>query len=407
MRTRLHCDRLPGMRRRTFLFGAAGAPAMWASDERVEITAVKAARAPLRPASAFGTKKFTSDTDPARWRWFGPFSQLTGEILVKIETDVGITGYGLGGGGGAAVYIIEHHLRDLLAGANALNVELLWEQMYASTSFYGRRGVVIMAMSGIDLALWDIAGKHAGKPVYELLGGAVKKKIPAYYTGNDLKKGMKLGFHAFKVSIAAGLAEGREGMKRNLARLAAVRQAIGDDARLMIDCLARWNVDYTLEFAERAADLKLDWIEEPLYPDDLDGYRRLCREVRGTRIACGEHEYTRYGFRELIRNQATHILQPDLTWSGGLTEGRRIAAMGAAHGLPVIPHRGGSPYGLALIAASNNCPLAESFGTGESDERLWRPFTARFENGYYYLSARPGFGVELRPEILAKYFPGL
>lgn len=391
--------------RRNFFLQLAGTAAALGEGDRLEITGVKAAGIPFRPASVFGTRRFTSDHDPARWRWFGPFSQLTGEILVKIETAERITGYGLGGGGTAAVHIIENHLRDLLAGANALNVELLWEQMFASTSFYGRRGVTIMAMSGIDLALWDITGKRAGKPVHDLISGAVQKKIPAYYTG-DVQKGLKLGFQAFKVPIQHGTVEGREGMKRNLDRLAEARRIIGSEAKLMIDCLARWDVAYTLEFARRAADLNLHWIEEPLYPDNLEGYQRLCREVRGTKIASGEHEYTRYGFRELIRDKAAHILQPDLTWSGGLTEGRKIVAMDAEAGLPVIPHRGGSPYGLALIAASENCPMAESFGTGE-DSELWRAFSARFENGYYHPSDRPGFGVELEPAVLARHVPQL
>ncbi len=375
-------------------------------DDRLEITRVKAAPAPLRPASAFRTRQFNSDHDPARWRWFGPFSQLTGEILVRIETAAGVTGYGLGGGGTAAIHIIDHHLRDLLIGANALNVELLWEQMFASTSFYGRRGVTIMAMSGIDLALWDIAGKHAGQPVHRLIGGAVRERIPAYYTG-DVEKGLKLGFRAFKIPIPVGAAEGREGMKRNLELVAKARKLVGPEAKLMIDCLARWDVPYTLEFARRAADLNLDWIEEPLYPDDLDGYERLCREVRGTRIASGEHEYNRYGFRELIRHKAAHILQPDLTWSGGLTEGRKIVKMAAQAGLPVVPHRGGSPYGLALIAASQNCPMAESFGTGEGDNPLWRAFTSRFRYGWYYPNEAPGFGVELEDSLLAACFPAL
>jgi L-rhamnonate dehydratase len=393
--------------RRSFLLQAAGAVAAVGADRKMKIVSVKAVPLPLLPTSRFGTPKFTSDFDPARRRWFGPFSQLSGSILVKIETDEGITGYGLGGGGGAACYIIEHHLRDLLMGTNPLNVELLWDQMFASTSFYGRRGVVIMAMSGIDLALWDIAGKQAGQPVFQLLGGAAKEKVPAYYTGPNVERGLKLGFRAFKLPIQYGVAEGKEGMDGNLEQLREARKAIGPDALLMIDCLARWDVPYTLEMAERAADVRLYWIEEPLYPDDLTGYERLCREVRGPKIACGEHEYTRYGFQELIRHKAAQILQPDLTWSGGLTEARKVVAMGAEHGLPVIPHRGGSLYGLHLIVASANCPMAESFGTGEPGNELMATMTARFEHGYYYPPDKPGFGVELSDALLRKHVPDL
>src|SRR5262249_24434887 len=143
-------------------------------DERLAIRSVKAY--PVKVGGLFrdAPPKFTSDYDPARWRWFGPFAQLAGALIVEIQTEKGITGYGLGSGGGAGAYIIEHHLKDLLIGVNALNTELLWDQMYSSTLFYGRKGVPIMAISGVDLALWDIRGKHAGQPVHRLLGGPTK-----------------------------------------------------------------------------------------------------------------------------------------------------------------------------------------------------------------------------------------
>ena len=279
--------------------------------------------------------------------------------------------------------------------------------MFDSSSFYGGKGLAVMAISGIDLALWDVIGKHRGQSVYRLLGGKTRKAIPAYYTGANPAKGLDLGFEAFKIPVGEGLTEGSEGMSRTLARLREVRSLIGPKPKLMIDCLARWDVEYTLEFARRAEDLQLYFIEEPLYPYDIEGYETLCAEVRGTRIASGEHEYTRYGFRELIRHRAAQILQPDVTWSGGISECRRVVTMAAAAGLPVIPHRGGSPYGLALIAASENAPLAESFGTGENDNELWQAFTSRFQDGYYYPSENPGFGLELDEKLLRRYVPDL
>ncbi len=392
------------MMRRSFLAQAAAAGA---APPRLKITSVEAAAVPLLPTSRFGTPKFTSDFDPARMRWFGPFSQLAGSILVRIQTDQGITGWGLGGGGGAAVYIIEHHLRDLLIGANALNVELLWDQMFASTSFYGRRGLPVMAMSGVDLALWDIAGKHAGRPAWGLLGAAMGEKTPAYFTGGKVDLGLKLGFRAFKLGPRYGPADGVKGMRDTEAELREARRAIGPDSLLMIDCLARWDVAYTLAMAERLADLKLYFIEEPLYPDDMAGYAELCRQVRGPRIASGEHEFTHYGFGELIRNRAAHILQPDLTWTGGLTAGRRIVRLAADRGLPVIPHRGGSLFGIHLILASSNCPLAESFGTGEPGNELMEAMTAPFRDGHYYPPEKPGLGLEITEAMLKKHAPRL
>lgn len=374
-----------------------------ASSAALKISSVQAYPIPLLPTSRFGTASFTSDHDPARRRWFGPFSQLAGSIMVEIRTEQGITGYGLGGGGGAGAYIINHHLRDLLVGANALNIELLWDQMFASSSFYGRRGLAVMAISGIDLALWDIAGKHAGRPVYQLLGGATKDKVRAYATSGDVERNLKLGFRAFKLIVDEGVAEGPAGMRRLVSRVKEARAAAGADSLLMIDCLARWDVPYTLDMAQRLADLKLYFIEEPLYPDDLAGYERLCREIRTTRIASGEHEYTRFGFQELIRHKAADVLQPDITWSGGLTELRRIAALASAASLPLIPHRGGSLFGLPLILATPGCELAESFGTGEPGNELMERMTAPFKNGCYYPPEKPGFGVELDETVLRKY----
>jgi L-rhamnonate dehydratase len=388
-------------RRGLFAACLAGAAAPGATPLKIE--SVQAYPVPLLPASRFGTPNFQSDYDPARWRWFGPFSQLAGSILVEIHTDQGITGYGLGGGGGAGAYIVNNHLRDLLVGANAVNIELLWDQMFASTSFYGRRGLAIMAISGVDLALWDIAGKHAGKPVYQLLGGATKEKVAAYATGNDVERALGLGFHAFKLSVPDGVAQGAEGKGRTVSRLKEARAAIGPDKLLMIDCLARWDVDYTLEMAERLAEVDLNFIEEPLYPDDIAGYERLCAEVRSTRIASGEHEYTRFGFQELIRHKAADILQPDITWSGGLTELRRIAALASAASLPLMPHRGGSLYGIHLVLAAPNCDMAESFGTGEPGNELMEAMTAPFKDGHYYPPEKPGFGVDLGDAVLRKY----
>lgn len=359
---------------------------------RIEITAVKAAPLQLLPTSRFGTARFSGDHDPARKRWFGPFSQLAGSILVQIETAAGLVGYGLGGGGGAAVYIIENHLKDLLIGADARNVQLLWDQIFSSTSFYGRKGAAIQALSGIDLALWDIAGKAAGKPVWQLLGGATRDKIRAYFTGPNIELGQKLGFTAFKLPIDTPLEAGAEGMKRTAQRLLDARKQIGPDALLMIDVLCRWNVEYTIEFAKRAEEARLFFLEEPLLPDDYAGYERLCRTVTSTKIASGEHEFSHYGFELLLRLEAAHLIQPDLTWSGGLTTGLRAAQLAAARHIPVAPHRGGSVYAMHLNIHHPACILAESFGTGEPGNEMMNRLTAPFENGFYKATETPGCG---------------
>ncbi len=387
--------------RRKFLHSSAVAAASSAyGAERLQIASVKAYPIKVPGMNGGTVPQFTSDFDPARSRWIGPFAQLGGAIMVEIKTEQGITGYGMGGGGAAAATIIDHHLGPLITGANALNVELIWEQMYNSTLFYGRKGVVIMAISGVDLALWDIRGRHAAEPVYKLLGGPNRDKVPAYYTGAEVEKALGLGFRAFKYPIRHGLVEGREGMKKTVTELREIRSKIGPDSQLMIDVTCQWDVPYTLEMADRMQEFRLFWIEEPVSPDNLEGYAQLCREIRGPLIASGEHEYTRFGFEELISHKAVKLLQPDTTWSGGLTEMRRIAALAAAHNLPMAPHRGGSPYGMSVILSTPSCILAESFGILEKSTPLLAAMTSRFENGFYYPSEKPGFGVEINSAML-------
>ena len=367
------------------------------------IDSVRAWVMPLLPTARFGTAKFKDDHDHARMRWFGPFSQLAGSILVEVKTTGGLTGYGLGGGGSAAVHVIETHLKDLLLKADPSNIELLWEQMYQSSLFYGRKGLAIQAISGIDLALWDLAGKAANQPVYKLLGGATKDKVAVYLTSKNVEMGVSQSIRAFKLPIDSSPHEGAAGMNRAVDEIEAARKVIGPDSQLMIDVLCRWNVDYTLEMAERLAPSKLYFIEEPLNPDDMAGYAQLCARVRSTKIAHGEHEYTRYGFENVIARNAAHLLQPDITWSGGLTELRKIAALASAHQLPLVPHRGGSLYGLHFMLATAHCNLAESFGVGEKGNDIMAAMSPRFADGYLYPSDKPGFGVDLTEALIQKH----
>lgn len=381
------------MNRRQFLATALPLAAQQTPVQRID--SVRARVLPLLGTGRFGTAKFKDDYDPNRNRWFGPFSQLSGSILVEIKTTGGLTGYGLGGGGSAAVHVIETHLKDLLLKADPANIELLWDQMYNSSLFYGRKGLAIQAISGIDLALWDLAGKTANQPVYKLLGGKTKDRVPVYLTSKKVELGLDKGIRAYKLPIDSSPQDGREGMRKAVAEIEAARKAIGQDADLMIDVLCRWNVPYTMEMADRLAPSKLMFIEEPLNPDDMAGYHQLCERIQTTKIAHGEHEYTRYGFENLIVRKAAHILQPDITWSGGLTELRRIAALAQAAQLPIIPHRGGSLFGLHFILATPNCNLAESFGIGEPGNEMMQAMSPKFADGHIYPSDLPGFGLTL------------
>jgi L-rhamnonate dehydratase len=265
----------------------------------------------------------------------------------------------MGGPGGGVV--VEGHLAKLLIGEDPFDVEKLWDIMWRGTMHYGRMGVVINAISGVDLALWDLIGKALGEPVYRLLGGATKDRIPAYCTGNDIEQHVEFGYRRLKLAMPHGPADGRAGMKKNLELIRRARQALGEDGDIMLDCWMAWTEDYTREMAEMAAPYRVYWMEECLPPHDYEGFGRLRAWIRTTRIATGEHEYTRYGFRQLLEHKAADIWQPDIHWCGGLTELRRIAALAAAYDIPVIPHGGGSRDCVHFIMATPNSPWAELF----------------------------------------------
>jgi L-rhamnonate dehydratase len=323
-----------------------------------------------------------------------------GPEAVEITTDKGVKGIGYGGPG--AGFVIEKHLTKLLIGEDPFNVEQLWDVLWRSTLYYGRKGLVVHAISAIDLALWDIIGNSLGMPVYKLLGGETKPRIPAYCTGNDTEQHLEFGFKKLKLAIPYGPADGREGMKQNLELVKKTRELLGPDGEIMLDCWMAFTERYTLEFAEMLEPHRVYWMEECLPPDDYAGFGRLNSQIKSTRIVTGEHEYTRYGFRLLLEHNGAAIWQPDLNWCGGLSEMRHIGALAAAHDIPVIPHggwRGGCPH---YILATTNSPWCEMFlpppgGPKEVYQRFEEEnnITRGPEGIYMRPSDRPGFGWEL------------
>jgi L-rhamnonate dehydratase len=227
--------------------------------------------------------------------------------------------------------------------------------------YYGRSGAVIHAISGVDLALWDLVGKALGEPVWKLLGGETKERIPAYCTGNDIEQHVEYGYTRLKLAIPHGPADGLAGQRTNVELVKRARTALGKDGEIMLDCWMAWTERYTLEMAELLEPYRVYWMEEVLQPHDYEGFGRLRQQIKSIKIVTGEHEYTRYGFRQLLAHNAAEIWQPDIHWCGGLTELRRIGALAAAYDIPVIPHGGGSRDSVHWILATVNSPWAEMF----------------------------------------------
>lgn len=334
---------------------------------------------------------------PAAWRrhfW---------QIAVRIDTDVGFSGWGYGGGGVAAVEVVNLHLREELIGRDLneiSDIARLWDAQYKASLPYGRSGIAVMAISGVDLALWDVLGRAEQQRVCDLLGGQQRDKLRAYATGPDYAWYRDLGFDAHKSSQTQRASED-EDAARILAWATAARQTLGEDALLMLDAYMSWTPDFTLAMARQLAPCNIYWFEDVLLPDDLDGLAVLRPQIQPTLLAGGEHEFTARDFAHIARARALDLWQPDITWCGGLTAALRIAELAQQHGVPLVPHRGGEIWGLHFLAAGYGEDLAEKVmgrREGARDE-LWLG-EPQPQDGHLTLPEGPGFGVEINEELL-------
>ena len=258
-----------------------------------------------------------------------------------------MTGVAAGSGGMPAAWLVRHHFARFVVGEDARNLNRIWESLYRASLPYGRKGLPIMAISAVDLALWDLLGKVRGEPVCDLIGGRAQGEIAFYGTGPDAGALKAMGFWGAKVPLPEGPFGGEAGLARNVAFLAAQRDAVGAGFPLMVDCYMALDVAYAIRLAEACRHLDIHWWEEVLSPEDVEGYRRIRAAHPGLRWTTGEHEYTRYGFRRLIEERLIDVLQPDVMWVGGLSELMRVAAHAGAYDIPLIPH-GSGPYALPL-----------------------------------------------------------
>jgi len=351
--------------------------------------------------------------------------------LVRVDTEEGLVGYGEAkatvgslGNQRALVSTIEQELASLLIGQDPLHPARLWELMYSGSRAHyalsrgrvfpilGRRGITLSAISGIDMALWDILGQSLSAPVHRLLGGKCRDRLPAYASGgwaDERGIGEQLlgyvregGFRAVKMRV--GVMDGN--VATSVRRVRAARQALGDGMELMVDAHGTYNVTEAKRFCREVADSRLAWFEEPVSADN----KRGCAEVRASTdipIAAGESEFTRFDFRDLVELRAVDIFQPDLAICGGITEGLRIAALAETYQLGLAPHMWGGAVmfsaGLQLCAVSPSAFIVEYslLHNPLHHELVVEPITVR--EGQILIPDRPGLGVTINEDFVKKY----
>jgi D-galactarolactone cycloisomerase len=346
--------------------------------------------------------------------------------VVEIRTDEGVTGWGECYGPAAVnKALIETQYRPRVIGRDPFDVEVVWEDLYNRIKDYGATGFAVTALSGIDIALWDVMGRAVGKPVHKLIGGAHRKEVMAYATGlyftdmdrlipeavEEARQYAAEGFRAIKMKIGLG------DPKLDLARVEAVREAIGPEVRLAVDANHCFTVPQAIRLGRAMEPLDILWFEEPISPEDRDGYVEVTRAL-DMAVAGGENEFTRWGFRDTIARKAMDIVQPDVCAAGGISECRKIAALASAHGVECVPHAWGSAIGLAatvqFLAALPDTPPAfrpvppmlefEQTPNPLRDDLAREPI--RQVDGIVRVPDGPGLGIEVDRGVLERFRVG-
>ena len=333
---------------------------------------------------------------------------FTRTLFVRVTAEDGTWGVGSSHWGEYAAPVVEHHIAPLLTGRDCLATEYLNDMMWRSFQRMGWGGVQAAAQACVDIALWDLKGKLLRTPVYALLGGPSRPELDCYVTTGDLDWAMELGFKKFKLQNFIQLTDGEAGINRLEDEVAAAREKVGRDADLMLNSVMGYNVEYAIRIAERLRPYRLAWLEEPLMPWDHDGLAQLKAAVPTVPIATGETHRGRHAFREMINRRAVDIVQPDISWTGGITETLKIYALAEAAGLQTVLHVGaGRPEGQHMSLALPECTIAEfnlRSPAGVPLEQLVRvPGMPIPVNGKVRLSDAPGLGTEYRPKDFAPF----
>ncbi len=338
-------------------------------------------------------------------------------LVCEVETDTGLVGMGDAALAPRLVKAaIDSHYAPLVIGESPWDYAYLWEKMYRSSMAWGRKGIGMTAISAIDIAIWDILGKATGQPVFKLLGGRTKKRIPVYasklYCDDieamqaEAQRYVDQGFDMVKMRFGFGPKDGPAGMTENIRRVAAVREVIGPNRDLMLECYMGWNLDYAKRMVPRLVPFEPRWLEEPVIADDIAGYAEL--NAGPIPIAGGEHEFSLFGIKQLLDRRAVSVIQYDTNRVGGITAAQKINALAEACQVPVVPHAG-MLHNYHLTMANLNCPIAEYFPVHDveiGNELFYYLFDGDPvpESGSIDLDdERPGLGISLSSSHLGEF----
>ena len=331
-------------------------------------------------------------------------------LTCEIETSDGTIGLGDAAlAPGLTKKAIDEWFAPLILGEDPFDVSYLWEKMYRRSHAWGRKGIGMVAISAIDIALWDLMGKLVGKPVFKLLGGRTKDKIPVYYSKlyagpidvmqAEAELAKQSGYQGYKTRFGYGPTDGKAGMRENIKRVEAMREVLGYDVDLMLECYMGWNLDYTKRMLPLLARFEPRWLEEPVIADDIQGYVEL-NQMNIIPISGGEHEFSVMGCADLLRRGAVSVLQYDTNRVGGITAAQKINAIAESYQIPVIPHAG-QMHNYHLTMANANCPIAEYFPVFDvevGNELFYYIFEGDPEpiDGYLHLDEHTtGLGIQL------------
>lgn len=326
---------------------------------------------------------------------------------VEIGTDDGVTGL-FGPIFEETAFIIRRRLAPYLIGADPLAYERIWDVLYRQDR-HARKGNQMMAISAVDCALWDLRGKVFGRPVYQLLGGPTRTEVACYASmlGHSLdlglvreraRWGVAQGFKAQKWFLLHGPRMGLEGIERNVELVKTVRETVGPTIEIMLDCFMGGDATWAVQLLQRIEEYHPRWLEEAVPPDRLNDFADIRRRTR-VPIATGEHEYTRWGFLQLLQSNAIDVIQSDPDWCGGITELVKICVLASAYGRPVIPHGHSLLPAINVIASQSptTCPMAEYLILAQASKQHFHQRRVEPTGGAIALPTEPGLGLAIDP----------